>query len=86
MHLKEITIRDEAGLHARPAASIVKLANKFTSNIIIEFGEKVANAKSIMALMKLGVKGNTAVIIKAEGDDEQEAIDIISTAINNNFK
>ena len=86
MQSKEIIIRDEAGIHARPAASIVKLAGRFTSNVSIEFGEKIANAKSILALMKLGVKGNTAVIIKAEGIDEQDAINALSMAIENNFK
>lgn len=71
---KTVEITNPTGLHARPAAIFVQSAGKFTSEIWIAKGERRVNAKSIMGLMSLAVAKGTAVIIGAEGEDENLAV------------
>jgi phosphocarrier protein len=71
----EYTITDEIGIHARPAGILVKEAKNYQSTITIETaGGKTADARKLMAIMALGVKHGDTVTIKAEGDDEDNAI------------
>jgi phosphocarrier protein len=71
----EYTITDEIGIHARPAGILVKEAKNYQSAITIETaGGKTADARKLMAIMALGVKHGDTVTIKAEGDDEDNAI------------
>lgn len=67
-------ITDEIGIHARPAGMLVKEAKKYSSKITLEANGKKADATKLMAVMSLGVKTGATVVIKAEGDDEAEAI------------
>lgn len=67
------TIKDEVGIHARPAGLLVKKAKEFDSTITIEKGGKSVNASKLMALMGLGVKCGDTVIVKSEGSDEDKA-------------
>jgi len=67
-------IKDELGIHARPAGLLVKEAGKFASAINIAKGEKKADAKKIFGLMGLGVKCGDTVTTTAEGADEDSAI------------
>lgn len=67
-------ITDEIGIHARPAGMLVKEAKAFSSKITLEANGKKADATKLMAVMSLGVKTGAAVVIKAEGDDEEAAI------------
>lgn len=67
------TIKDELGIHARPAGLLVKLASTFKSTITVDTGAKQADAKKIMALMGAGAKKGTTVTCRAEGPDEAEA-------------
>lgn len=67
-------ITDEIGIHARPAGLLVKEAKAFSSAITLEANGKSADATKLMAIMSLGVKNGTEVVIKAEGDDEDAAI------------
>lgn len=67
-------IKDEIGIHARPAGLLAKEAKAFTSKITIESNGKSADVTRLMAVMGLGVKNGAEVIIKAEGDDEDAAI------------
>lgn len=85
MKKEEIVLKNETGLHARPASELVKIANKFKSNIEIKVGEKIANAKSILAIMSLGIKTNTNIEIECEGEDEEIALKEIVEAFNNKF-
>ncbi|GAL28225.1 phosphotransferase system phosphocarrier protein HPr [Vibrio variabilis] len=86
MKSDEVIVADEAGLHARPASMLVKSAKLYTSDVSIEYQGKAANAKSIMALMKLGVKGKAKVRITAQGEDEEIAVTELVKAIESNFK
>lgn len=72
-----------AGLHARPAASLVKLASQFSSKISLHKDGLEVNAKSIMGVLTLAVDKGSTVKIVAEGNDEQEALEnIINLVIN----
>ena len=82
---EKVTIKNETGLHARPASELAKLASKFQCNINIILGEKMVNAKSILGIMSLGVKVNTEIEIQCDGEDEEEALKEIIEAINNKF-
>jgi phosphotransferase system HPr (HPr) family protein len=73
--IKEIVeIKNKTGLHARPAAKFIQMANKFKSNIMIQKDEKTANAKSIMSVLGLGASQGSQVVITADGDDEWQAV------------
>jgi phosphocarrier protein HPr len=78
---KTITITDNTGIHARPATLLVNKAGSFNSDLTIEYKGKSVNLKSIMGVMSLGIPKDAEITIKAEGPDEQEAIDAIYTLI-----
>ena len=67
-------IKDEQGIHARPAGILVKKAVEFQSKIMIDKAGKAADAKRILGVMGLGVKKGEEVTITAEGEDEETAI------------
>lgn len=67
-------IKDEIGIHARPAGLLVKTAGKFKSVTEINCGGKSADAKKLFAVMGLGVKCGMTVTVTADGDDEVQAI------------
>lgn len=66
------TVKNELGMHARPAGMFVKLAKQYHSIIEISKGEKKANVSRILAVMGMGIKQGDAITITVEGDDEQE--------------
>lgn len=68
------TIKDEMGIHARPAGSLAKIAKEFDAHIILESGEKRADVKKVMSVMGLGVRKGGQITITAEGPNEDEAI------------
>lgn len=74
-------IKDEIGIHARPAGMIASTAKKFNSEINIIFKEKEVKATKIMAVMKLGVKCNDSIILTFDGIDEDEAYNAVSKVI-----
>jgi phosphocarrier protein len=82
---KIVKITNESGLHARPAGLLVKEAAKFKSDIQIKFGEKTANAKSIMAILSLGLQKDSEITLVINGEDEKEALDTLVELFNNNF-
>ena len=72
---KEITIRLENGLEARPVAMLVQVASQFDSSIYLEAGEKKVNAKSIMGMMSLGLDTGEMVTAIADGNGEEAALE-----------
>lgn len=72
---KEITIRLENGLEARPVAMLVQVASQFDSSIYLEAGDKKVNAKSIMGMMSLGLDTGEKVTVIVEGSDEDAALE-----------
>ena len=85
MKKEKTTIKNETGLHARPASELVKLASTFKCEVFVTAGEKRVNAKSILAIMSAGVKANTEVEIECNGEEEDIAMEKILEAINNKF-
>lgn len=83
---KEVTIKNRAGIHARPAALIVQTANKFTSKIHMVKDTEEINAKSIMGIITLGAGYNTNLRIRAEGPDEQEAVSALAELFERRFE
>ena len=74
MATASVTIVDEVGLHARPAAQFVKLAKTFESNIVVRKGDVEANAKSILRVLTLEVQQGDTIEIEATGPDEDDAV------------
>jgi phosphocarrier protein HPr len=81
-----VTIKNRAGIHARPAALIVQTASKFKSKILLRKDSDTINAKSIMGVLTLGAGFNVAIAISAEGEDETSAVEAIETLFNNKFE
>ena len=71
---KKIIIKNKQGLHARPAAVFVQIANKFNSEITIKKGKEAVNGKSIMGILMLGAEKGSVIRIEANGDDAEIAI------------
>ena len=74
MTRKEIIIKNKLGLHARPAASFVQLANKFISEISVKKGNQTVNGKSIMGILMLAAGQGSKIELIAEGDDAEQAL------------
>ncbi|QEN04812.1 HPr family phosphocarrier protein [Thiospirochaeta perfilievii] len=83
---KSTTIKNRAGIHARPATLIVKEASKFKSNVYIEKNSEKINAKSILNILTLGGTYNSEIKVIAEGDDELEAVEALINLIDNKFE
>lgn len=80
-----LTVKHEAGLHARPASLFVQTAKRFQSDVKVKHGEREANAKSILNVLTLGAVQGAVVTIRAEGEDAQEALDALEELITSNF-
>lgn len=82
---KKVTIINDAGLHARPAAALVKLAGTFKSDFYIHmYGYKV-NGKSILGVMTLAAEKGAELELEIEGSDEEEAAEAIIDLISSGF-
>lgn len=82
---KKFTVRNKLGLHARPAATFVQLANKFQSDVFIRKGRQKVNGKSIMGLMTLAAGPGSQVIISVQGLDAEKAMESITKLFESNF-
>ena len=76
-------ITDRVGIHARPI--VVKTAQKYQSEILVHKGEKQADAKKLMQLMSLGVKGGEEISVTAVGPDEEEACAAMEKVLKENL-
>jgi phosphocarrier protein len=82
---KRVTIQNELGLHARPAALLVKTSSQFKSEIFITKNGETVNGKSIMGIMMLAASKGTSLLIRAEGEQCQEAVLSIEALILSKF-
>ena len=82
---KTVMINNKNGLHARPAAQLVKIASKFKSDILLIKDGMEINGKSIMGVMMLAAEVGSSLTVKANGTDEEEALEAIIDLIENNF-
>lgn len=78
---KKIIIKNKQGLHARPAALFVQIANKFDSRITVSKDNQKVNGKSIMGILTLAVEKDSEILIIAEGDDAKEAAEALEELI-----
>jgi multiphosphoryl transfer protein len=69
-----LLVADPAGLHARPAARFVQAASRFESRIVLTYGGRDADAKSLIALLGLTIRPASEIVITAEGPDAEAAI------------
>ena len=81
----QVQIVNKYGLHARPAAELVKLANRFASEVWIRKDEVEVSGKSIMGVMMLAAECGSTVEIRAKGDDSQAAVDALAQLVQNRF-
>jgi phosphocarrier protein HPr len=85
MPQREVKILNKLGIHARPAAEIVKAAGKFKSNITIIRDDLEVNAKSIMGVMMLAAECGASVTLRAVGEDAEAALDALAAVIAAKF-
>ena len=71
---KKLAIKNRQGLHARPAALFVQVANKFDSRITVRKGKEEVNGKSIMGILTLGAEKGSLISIEADGPDADKAM------------
>ncbi|MBB5219215.1 MULTISPECIES: HPr family phosphocarrier protein [Treponema] len=83
---KLLTVKNRAGIHARPAALIAQTANQFSSEVTIEKDSASVNAKSIMGVITMAAGYNTTLTLKVEGVDEKEAADAIVNLFESKFE
>jgi phosphocarrier protein len=79
---KTFVIRNDEGIHARPATLLVRKANQYTSDISITFNGFTTDLKSIMSVLSLGIEKGSLITIEAVGDDEVDAIKGITELMN----
>ena len=79
---KEFTIKDELGMHMRPASLLSQLAAKYQSNVTVKYNGKDYNAKSVMLLMTSLIKYDSVIEVVCDGPDEAEALAAITEFID----
>ena len=82
---KLLTIKNKAGLHARPASVFVQTAAKFSSSITLVKDARKVNAKSILSVMSLGVAMGDSILVQADGADAAEAVKSLAKLVEDNF-
>jgi phosphocarrier protein HPr len=84
-HSREVTIVNKYGLHARPAAEFVKLANRYSSEVWVGKEDLEVSGKSIMGVMMLAAECGSTILIRAAGDDAEDAVEALSSLIASRF-
>ena len=85
MYVKDVTVQNQVGLHARPATFFIQKANEFKSSIWVEKEERRVNAKSLLGVLSLGIMVGTAIRIIAGGPDEEAAVDELVKLVESGF-
>ncbi|HSE26843.1 MAG TPA: HPr family phosphocarrier protein [Gemmatimonadales bacterium] len=80
-----VTIVNPLGLHARPAAQLVRLASSFAAHVELERDGLAVNAKSIMGVMMLAAECGAALTVRADGTDEAAAVEALATLVARGF-
>ena len=85
MFVKDVVVQNQVGLHARPATFFIQKANEYKSSIWVEKEERRVNAKSLLGVLSLGIVGNTAIRVIADGADEQAAVEALVQLVESGF-
>jgi len=83
--IRELTIRNKLGLHARPAALFVKAASRFVSDITVKRSGNTVSGKSIMGLMTLEAGMGATLVLTAEGPDADAALEELQRLVDSKF-
>ena len=86
MYSREVTVKNQVGLHARPATYFIQKANEFKSTIWVEKDERQVSAKSLLGVLSMGIVRGTTITVKADGTDEETAVNALVELINSNFE
>lgn len=82
---RNVVVRNQPGIHARPAALFVKKAGEFRSEVFVSLGDLTVNGKSIMGVMMLAAEAGAELKISASGPDEKEAVEALAHLIDTRF-
>jgi phosphocarrier protein HPr len=82
---RDVRIENRNGLHARPAAEIVKAASRFRSEVTIRRDDMEVNGKSIMGVMMLAAEYGTTLRVRANGDDAEQAVEALAALVASRF-
>jgi phosphocarrier protein len=85
MFVKDVVVQNQVGLHARPATFFIQKANEYKSSIWVEKEERRVNAKSLLGVLSLGIVGNTAIRVIADGADEEAAVEGLVQLVESGF-
>ena len=85
MFVKEVTVQNHVGVHARRATFFIQKANEFKSSIWVEKEERRVNAKSLLGVLSLGIVGGTSIKVIADGADEQQAVESLVKLVASGF-
>ena len=85
MCMKGVEVKNQVGLHARPATFFIQKANEYKSSIWVEKEERRVNAKSLLGILSLGIVGGAKIRIIADGSDEQLAVDGLVKLVESGF-
>ena len=85
MFVKDVTVENQVGLHARPATFFIQKANEFKSSIWVEKEERRVHAKSLLGVLSLGIVSGTSIRIIADGSDEKNAVESLVKLVESGF-
>ena len=85
MCMKDVEVKNQVGLRARPATFFIQKANEYKSSIWVEKEERRVNAKSLLGILSLGIVGGAKIRIIADGSDEQLAVDGLVKLVESGF-
>ena len=85
MCMKDVEVKNQVGLHARPATFFIQKANEYKSSIWVEKEERRVNAKSLLGILSLGIVGGAKIRIIADGSAEQLAVDGLVKLVESGF-
>ena len=85
MYTKDVEVKNQVGLHARPATFFIQKANEFKSSIWVEKEDRRVNAKSLLGVLSLGIIGGTDIRIIAGGVDEEQAVNALVALVESGF-
>jgi phosphotransferase system HPr (HPr) family protein len=79
---RKVVVKNKQGLHARPAALFVQIANKYDATVKVQKDDQIVNGKSIMGILMLAAEKDSEIILIAEGSDGEEALNELEKLVN----
>lgn len=83
--IRTVKVKNDLGLHTRPATVIVKMLQSYKSSVHFTYKKDIINARSIMSILMLALRKNASIQITVEGDDAEETISALVNAFENQF-